>query len=141
MNSNGEVIGINTLIRSGPGAGLSFAIPINKAKKIAYQLINNGKVIHPMIGISLIDESNLETNNNLVKVGYVVPNSPAEKSGIIVNDIIIKVGNKDIDTASDVISQISKNGVNKKITILVKRRNKFIRLEVRPTDITNLQTK
>ncbi len=141
LNSNGEVIGINTLIRSGPGAGLSFAIPINKAKKIAYELINNGKVIHPMIGISLIDESKLETNNNLVKVGYVVPNSPAEKSGIIVNDIIIKVGNKDIETASDVISQISKNGVNKKITILVKRRNKFIRLEVRPTDITNLQTK
>ena len=32
LNSNGEVIGINTLIRSGPGAGLSFAIPINKAK-------------------------------------------------------------------------------------------------------------
>ena len=38
----------------------SFAIPINKAKEIAYQLINNGKVIHPMIGISLIDESNLK---------------------------------------------------------------------------------
>ena len=55
LNSNGEVIGINTLIRSGPGAGLSFAIPINKAKDIAYQLIQKGKVVHPMIGISLID--------------------------------------------------------------------------------------
>tara|TARA_B100000886_G_scaffold61825_1_gene38288 strand:+ start:422 stop:1564 length:1143 start_codon:yes stop_codon:yes gene_type:complete len=141
LNSNGEVIGINTLIRSGPGAGLSFAIPINKAKEIAYQLINNGKVIHPMIGISLIDENNSETSNNDVKVGYVVPNSPAEKSGIIVNDIIIKVGNKDIETASDVISQISKNGINQQINILLKRRNKFIRLRVKPTDITNLQSK
>ena len=141
LNSNGEVIGINTLIRSGPGAGLSFAIPINKAKEIAYQLINNGKVIHPMIGISLIDESNFETNNKAVKVGYVVPKSPAEKSGILVNDIIIKVGNKDIETASDVISQISKNGVNKQINILLKRRNKFISLKVIPTDITNLQNK
>jgi S1-C subfamily serine protease len=140
LNSNGEVIGINTLIRSGPGAGLSFAIPINKAKEIAYQLINTGKVTHPMIGISLIDESNLETNNNNVKVGYVVPNSPAEKSGIIVNDIIIKVGSKDIKTASDVIAEISKNGINKKINILLKRKNKFIRLNVKPTDITNLQT-
>ena len=64
MNSNGEVIGINTLIRSGPGAGLSFAIPINKAKEIAAQLISNGKVIHPMIGITLLDEINFETNNN-----------------------------------------------------------------------------
>ena len=141
LNSNGEVIGINTLIRSGPGAGLSFAIPINKAKEIAYQLINNGKVIHPMIGISLIDEGNFETNNNAVKVGYVVPNSPAEKSGFMVNDLIIKVGNKEIETASDVISEISKNGINKQINILLKRRNKFIKLKVIPTDITNLNKK
>ena len=139
LNSNGEVIGINTLIRSGPGAGLSFAIPINKAKEIAYQLINNGKVIHPMIGISLINENNFETNDNAVKVGYVMPNSPAEKSGISVNDLIIKVGNKDIETASDVISQISKNGINQQINILIKRKNKFIILKVTPTDITNLQ--
>jgi len=140
LNSNGEVIGINTLIRSGPGAGLSFAIPINKAKEIAYQLINNGKVIHPMIGISLIDERNPKTNNISVKVGYVVPNSPAEKSGFMINDIIIKVGNKDIEAASDVISQISKNGINKKVNILLKRKNTFIRVKVQPTDITNLQS-
>ena len=139
LNSNGEVIGINTLIRSGPGAGLSFAIPINKAKEIAYQLINNGKVIYPMIGVSLIDENNSKTNNNNVKVGYVVPNSPAEKSGIILNDIIVKVGNKDIETAADVINQISKNGINKKINIVLKRRNKLIYLKVKPTDISNLQ--
>jgi len=139
LNSNGEVIGINTLIRSGPGAGLSFAIPINKAKEIAYQLINNGKVIHPMIGISLIDNSNFETNQNVVKVGYVMPNSPAEKSGIMVNDIIKKVGEKDIEKASDVIKIISKNGINKQINILLRRRNRFINLKVIPTDITNLQ--
>ena len=141
LNSNGEVIGINTLIRSGPGAGLSFAIPINKAKEIAYQLIQNGKVVHPMIGISLIDESNLKTNENYVKVGYVMPNSPAQKSGILVNDIVLKVGNKKIKTASDVISQISENGINKKINILLRRKNKLIKLKVIPTDITNLQNK
>ena len=139
LNSSGEVIGINTLIRSGPGAGLSFAIPINKAKEIAYQLINNGKVIHPMIGISLIDQGNYEKNKIEVKVGFVVPNSPAEKSGIKLNDIIIKVGDQNIEKASDVISQINKNGINKKINILLKRRNKFIMLSVKPTDITNLQ--
>ena len=139
LNSDGEVIGINTLIRSGPGAGLSFAIPINKAKEIAYQLIKNGKVIHPMIGISLIEESNSERKDNAVKVGYIVPNSPAEKSGIKIDDILIKVGNKNIETASDVIDQISKNGINKQINVLLKRRNKFIKLKVIPTDITNLQ--
>ena len=139
LNSDGEVIGINTLIRSGPGAGLSFAIPINKAKEIADQLIKNGKVIHPMIGISLLEESNSEGKNNVVKVGYIIPRSPAEKSGIMIEDIIIKVGNKDIETASDVIEQISKNGINKQINILLNRKNKLIKLKVIPTDITNLK--
>ena len=139
LNSDGEVIGINTLIRSGPGAGLSFAIPINKAKEIAYQLLNNGKVIHPMIGISLIEESISERKNNVVKVGYVVPNSPAERSGIKIDDILIKIGNKDIESASYVIEQMSKNGIKKQVNIFLKRKNKFINLKVIPTDITNLQ--
>ncbi len=138
LNSNGEVIGINTLIRSGPGAGLSFAIPINKAKAIAAQLIKDGKVIHPMIGINLIDETFFENNNSNVKVGYVVPNSPAERSGIIINDIILKVGKKEIKSSTDVIKEISNNGVNKPINILLKRGNKLIKLKVKPTDITNL---
>ena len=138
LNSNGDVIGINTLIRSGPGAGLSFAIPINKAKEIASQLINNGKVIHPMIGISIIEETNFETNKKSVKVGYVIPNSPAEDSGILINDIVIQVGKENVETASDVINLISDNGINKAISILLKRNNKLIRLDVIPTDISNL---
>ncbi len=138
LNSKGEVIGINTLIRSGPGAGLSFAIPINKAKNIASQLIKNGKVIHPMIGINLIDENYFETNESIVKVGYVVPNSPAAKSGIFINDIILKVGKTNIKNSSDVINEISKNGINKFINITLKRKNKIIKLKVKPIDITNL---
>ena len=138
LNSDGEVIGINTLIRSGPGAGLSFAIPINKAKEIANQLITNGKVIHPMIGISLVDKANFEKGENTVIVGYVVPNSPAAKSGIFVNDKILKVGKKDIETASDVIREISNNGINKNIKIFLKRDKKIIRITVKPIDISEL---
>ncbi len=138
LNSKGEVIGINTLIRSGPGAGLSFAIPINKAKNIASQLIKNGRAIHPMIGINLIDENYFETNKGIVKVGYVVPNSPAAKSGIFINDIILKVGETNINNSSDVINAISNNGINKFINITLKRKNKIIQLKVKPTDITKL---
>ena len=138
LNSKGEVIGINTLIRSGPGAGLSFAIPINKAKDIASQLIKNGKVIHPMIGINLIDENYFETSDSIVKVGYVVPNSPAAKSGIFINDIILKVGKTNINNSSDVINEISNNGINKFINITLKRKNKIIKLKVKPIDITKL---
>ncbi len=140
LNNNGEVIGINTLIRSGPGAGLSFAIPINKAKKIANDLIRTGKVIHPMIGISLLNEFNLENNKTNVKVGYVVPRSPAEKSGILKNDLILKINQKIINRSSDVVNAINANGIKKNIKILVKRKNRLINIQVKPIDIRNLSS-
>ena len=91
-----------------------------------------------MIGINLVDETYFESNKSVVIVGYVVPNSPAEKSGIYVNDIILKVGKKDIKNSSDVINEISNNGINKFINITLKRKNKIIKLKVKPTDINNL---
>ena len=141
LNSTGEVIGINTLIRSGPGAGLSFAIPINKAKKIADELLRNGQVIHPMIGISLLDVTSFDANSNNVKIGYIVPNSPASNSGLLINDIILKVNKNEINKSSDVVDAINKNGVNKFAKILIKRNNRLINIKVKPTDIRNLSKK
>jgi len=138
LNSQGEVIGINTLIRSGPGAGLSFAIPINQVKVIVRELLVNGKVIHPMIGISLLNETSLDTNNTKVKVGYVVPKSPAANSGVLVNDIILKIEKEKIYKSSDVVDAINKNGVNKFANILIERNNKLININVKPIDIRDL---
>ena len=138
LNANGEVVGINTLIRSGPGAGLSFAIPINKAQEIAKQLIKTGKVTHPMIGISLINELSATKNENKVKVGYVVPNSPAAKSGVLIGDIIIKIDQSDIKKSSDVINAINKNGIKKTAKFTIKRNTKIIKLNIKPVDIREL---
>ena len=139
LNANGEVVGINTLIRSGPGAGLSFAIPINKAQEIAKQLIKTGKVTHPMIGISLINEIAAITNENQVKIGYVVPNSPAAKSGVLIGDIIIKIDQSDIKKSSDVINAINKNGIKKSAKFTIKRNTKIIQLYIKPVDIRELK--
>ncbi len=54
VNGDGQVIGINTLVRSGPGAGLGFAIPINLARRVADQLQQQGEVVHPYIGLQLV---------------------------------------------------------------------------------------
>ena len=138
LNSIGEVIGINTLIRSGPGAGLSFAIPINKAKEIAKELLVNGKVIHPMIGIRLFSETSININKSIIKVGYVVPNSPADKSGILRNDIIVKVDKIEVQKPTEVVDIINRKGVNTVIKILIKRNNKLMSINVKPVDVREL---
>ena len=82
INSTGEVIGINTLVRSGPGAGLGFAIPINRARTIAKQLVENGRAIHPIIGVSLAPGNSNEK--------YLTSNKPSEialkKSSVVAAD-------------------------------------------------------
>ncbi len=138
INASGEVIGINTLIREGPGAGLGFAIPINEAKEIAYELINNGMVIHPMIGISLLEEPSEDMTRTEVKVGYVVPDSPADRSGIKINDVIVKINEQVINNASDVIDAISENGIYSEARIIIKRNDKLLNFQVKPIDIRDL---
>ena len=91
-----------------------------------------------MIGVSLIDETSFETDKVIVRVGYVVSNSPAKKSGFKVNDIILKVGLIDVKSSSDVIDAISNNGINKTINISLRRGNRLIKLKVKPTDMSNL---
>ena len=57
------------------------------------------------------------------------------------NDIIVKVGDKDIKKASDVIDQINQNGITKSINISIKRGNKLVKINVKPTDISNLSNR
>ena len=91
-----------------------------------------------MIGVSLVNETSLDTNNTKVKVGYVVPNSPAAKSGIVVNDIILKVEEEYINKSGDVVDAINQNGIKKFAKILIERNNRLININVKPIDIRDL---
>ena len=92
INLKGEVIGINTAIIPF-GQGLGFSIPINKAKGVADQIIEHGKVFHPyLVGMHDIDESIRQDyglpDKNGVLVQIVAPDSPAAKAGIKPGDVI-----------------------------------------------------
>ena len=106
VNSEGKVIGINTLKLSGSGVeGIGFAIPINSTLDVTSQLIDHNKVLRPYIGISGInlDESTAKKYNLTVGV-YVktVQNfSPAEKAGLQSGDVIVKADDKDITTMDE----------------------------------------
>ena len=144
LNSDGEVIGINTLVRSGPGAGLGFSIPINRARKIAEDLIINGRAKHPMIGVTL--SSNIKQKNNFLSqresgaiIKYLMPEGPADKGGLKVNDVIISINNEKISTPADVVQKINKNNLKSTLKIKIIRKNIESIKYIKPIDIFDLE--
>ncbi len=144
LNSVGEVIGINTLVRTGPGAGLGFAIPINRARKIAKDLITSGRAKHPMIGVTL--SSNIKQKSNFLSqtedgaiIKYVMPNGPAEKGGLKVNDLIISINNEKTSTPADVVQKINQNNFQSPLKIKIIRDNIESIKIIKPIDLYELQ--
>ncbi len=143
LNAKGEVIGINTLVRSGPGAGLGFAIPINRARGIAKQLVEKGQVSHPVIGISLaaVSATSLEQKiqaNKGALVRYVIPNSPADIGKMQTDDIILSVGKEKINSPGNVVTAINSHGVNNPLRFKIKRKGKIIFLLITPIEMNML---
>jgi len=152
INSNGEVIGINTLVRSGPGAGLGFAIPINLAKNVTDQLLKNGEVIHPYLGVQLISlnpkiakEHNQDPNSlvqlperNGALIQSVIPNSPAEKAGLRRGDLVIAAENISIDEPKALLDEVEKAQIGKVFLLNVLRDNKEIEINIKPEPLPGL---
>ena len=143
LNSYGEVIGINTLVRSGPGAGLGFAIPINRARKIAKDLITTGRAKHPMIGVTL--SRNIKQKSNFLSqkengaiIKYLMPNGPAEKGGLKVNDLIVAINNEKISTPADVVQKINQSNLKSTLKIKILRNKKEFIKNILPIDIYDL---
>ncbi len=126
VNSNGEVIGINTLKMSGSGIeGMGFAIPINSTKTIYEQLIQYSKVKRPYIGISgrNLDEETAKANNLVVGV-YVISVdefSSAEKAGIKIGDVITKIDGKEIKTMEELNEVKNAHSIGDEITLTINR--------------------
>lgn len=106
VNNKGQVIGINTLKVAGDGIeGMGFAIPINDTIDIYHQLIENGKVLRPFIGISGIDLDEKTAKKNDLPVGIYVKEietfSSAEKAGIKIGDVITSIDGTKISTMQE----------------------------------------
>jgi putative serine protease PepD len=120
VNTNGEVIGINTAIAtSGSGEGnigVGFAIPSNKAKQVAEQLINGKKVSHPYLGVSVEP-----AESGGARIAKIATNSPAAGAGLQVGDIITKFGDRVIDDSDDLVSAVQSGTVGEKVTVEFQR--------------------
>ena len=126
VNSQGQVIGINTLKLQGTGIeGMGFAIPINSTTDITSQLIKYSKVKRPYIGITGMDLSeNTAKANNLVKGIYVKAIddfSAAEKAGVKIGDVIIEADGTKISTMDELNSIKNKHSIGDEMKIKVNR--------------------
>lgn len=145
LNSNGEVIGMNTAIISG-AQGLGFAIPINKAQQIAQQLATNGRAEHAYLGIEMVTlspelrqelQENPELNfsitqDNGVLIVNVIPGSPAAKAGVKQGDIIQKIDDKPINKSETVQEMVQNKTVGSPMKVELNRKGQTLTLEVRP---------
>ena len=120
VNTNGEVIGINSAIatsgQSSGNIGLGFAIPSNKAKDVADALMAGKKVSHPALGVSVT-----EAEGGGALVSQVTANSAAAKAGIQQGDVVNSVNGKAVNDSDDLVGIIQSAKVGDKVTIVFTR--------------------
>ncbi len=132
VNTNGELVGINTAIASQTGSysGYSFAVPVSIVKKVVSDLKEYGTVQRALLGINIKDvDAKLAEELDLDKPEgiYVVnvnESSAAEEAGIKEKDVIIKINNTPVETVSKLQEQISRYSPGDKVTVWVNRDNK-----------------
>jgi serine protease Do len=140
ININGEVIGINAMIIQ-PGTGIGFAIPINMAKQILNDLIKQGKVVRPWLGISAQDltpemmEYFKVKEKEGVLVAQVHPGTGAEKAGLASGDIIKSVDDKTVKNVNELVREILKRKVGEKVKLNIIRDGKGMIIEVTTTSM------
>jgi serine protease Do len=138
INMQGEVIGINSQIysRTGGFMGISFAIPIDEAMRVAEQLKQNGKVVRGRIAVTIAQLSNeVAESLGLPKaqgalVANVEPNGPADKAGLLPGDIILKYNGRNIDTATDLPRMVGETKPGTKSMLSVWRKGQIRELPV-----------
>lgn len=133
VNMKGELIGITNMKFSDETVeGMGFAIPINDVVSVAKQIRTNGKVSHPVIGISgisLSDYSSYQLQRYGIRVSvdtgiYVAKLSsdgPAAKAGIEVGDVIVKLENKNITTYKSFLTELYSHKAGDTISVFVNR--------------------
>jgi serine protease Do len=151
LNIYGEVIGVNTAMAIG-AENIGFAIPINVAKNNVETMIKTGKIVYPYLGVRyvLIDKTIQQENKLSVDYGAlivrgdtqaqlaVMPGSPADKAGLLENDIILEFNGKKIDETYTLAKAVFNQKVGSQIALKVLSKGKTktikINLEEIPAD-------
>lgn len=160
LNLQGEVIGVNTAIEnSNPFSmtpsfgGIGYVVPSNIVQRVVPQLIENGEIAHPWLGVAggdltgvLAEAMDLDVNQDGVIVSDVVPNSPAAKAGLqgsdeqitidgfpamVGGDIIIQINDQPVTEFDDLLGYlVTQTAVNDTVTLTILRNGETMTVEV-----------
>ena len=138
FNLDGEVVGVNSQIYSQSGGfmGLSFAIPIEVAMDVAKQLRTSGKVSRGWLGVLIQDVTGeLAESFNMDRpqgalIARVLPDSPAEKAGLQVGDVILAYNGSELQSSSELPPLVGASNVDQPAELLILRAGKEIKRKV-----------
>jgi S1-C subfamily serine protease len=137
LDSAGRLVGMNTAIvsPSGASAGIGFAIPVDEINQVVTELIRNGKIVRPRLGVRLWENQIAEGLG--VREGAlirdVVPNSPAAQAGlqgtrkdengqIVLGDVIVAIDGKPIKNIKDLYAALERRQVGETLTVTIDRK-------------------
>ena len=139
VNASGQLIGINSAIASlgsssggqSGSIGIGFAIPVNEAKSIATQLIDNGVAAHAYLGVTPQDGS--ASDGSATRAGAEVTSvgdgTPAAKAGLKVGDVIVGVNGDPVDSADSLIGHVREKSKDDEVTLTVLRDGKSLEIK------------
>ncbi|MGK7877169.1 MAG: HhoA/HhoB/HtrA family serine endopeptidase [Xenococcaceae cyanobacterium] len=141
LNTQGEVIGINTAIIQN-AQGIGFAIPINRAQHVADQLIAHGRFEHPFLGIEMvtltpqIKQEIISSSKAPIRIDEedgvlivrVLPRSPAARTGLRAGDVLKKINNQPVTEALEVQKIVADSQVGSDLNLELKRNSQTLNL-------------
>ena len=154
INARGELIGMNTMILTGGGAGfggeagnvgIGFAVPSNMARQVLDQLVKNGKVSRGYMGVSLqaispelAGQFGLKNDHGAI-VGDVTPGKPGEKAGLKSGDVVVKIDGEEVKDSNDLTMKVTSHAPGSTVALDVIRDGKPMKINVtlgqRPTGL------
>ena len=149
LDSSGRLIGVNSAILSGSGAsaGIGFAIPVDVVNRVATELIRNGHVPLPGIGVvAAKEEDTTSLGIDGVVIVRTLPNSPAAKAGIegvspegMINDVVTEVNGKPVHSMDELASTLEEAGIGKDVALTVERNGQTRTVRMTVADISQMK--
>lgn len=128
VNLRGQLVGINTAILSPAGGniGIGFAVPINMARRVMEQIVENGQVRRGRIGVSITDLERTSDSSEPARmagalIAEVVPGSPAERAGLQKGDVVVAVDGIPVRSAAQLRNYIGLTPIGRRVELTVER--------------------